>query len=142
MSLKKITTITIYLALSLIFIKCSREVDGKNDSTNGISEKVTDVKVMTIEPQSFVDFIEVTGTVHADITTTMSAEEMGVIDKFIKDKGDWVKKGEVIVKLRNKVLQASYEEAEASYLLSKATFQRQANLYKDNVISEQKYLEY
>ncbi|NIR47376.1 efflux RND transporter periplasmic adaptor subunit, partial [candidate division KSB1 bacterium] len=110
--------------------------------SNGIAEKVTDVKVMTVNPQTFVDFIEVTGTVSADIATTVSAEESGAIETFVKDKGDWVQKDGLVIRLKSKVLEAKFEEAKASYLLSKATFERQANLYKDNVISEQKYLEH
>jgi RND family efflux transporter MFP subunit len=116
--------------------------DGKNGTASGSAEKVTDVKVMTIAPQTFEDFIEVTGTVAADIAATISAEESGMIEAFVKDKGDRVNKDEVVVKLESKVLQASYDEAKAAYLLSEATYQRQANLYKDNVISEQKYLEH
>ncbi len=97
---------------------------------------------MTVNPQTFVDFIEVTGTVSADIATTVSAEESGAIETFVKDKGDWVQKDGLVIRLKSKVLEAKFEEAKASYLLSKATFERQANLYKDNVISEQKYLEH
>lgn len=142
--MRLLRTLLILLTLFLAFIslKCGNEADGKNDSTDGIVEKVTDVKVITIKPQSYVDYIEVTGTVKADIASTVSAEESGVIESFLKEKGDWVKKGEVVVKLKSKVLQASFDEAKASYLLSEATFKRQANLFKDNVISEQKYLEY
>lgn len=112
------------------------------EATNGITEKATNVKVSELRSQKFVEFIELTGTVKADITSTISAEESGVIERFLKDKGDWVARDEVVVKLKSDALKASYEEAKASYLLSKATFERQANLYKDNVISEQKYLEY
>ncbi|MFQ5824178.1 MAG: efflux RND transporter periplasmic adaptor subunit [bacterium] len=142
MNFYKITTLVTYLILSLISVKCGDDVDGEKGSTNGISKKVTDVKVMTLEPQSFVDFIDVTGTVNADIATTVSAEESGVIEDFLKEKGDWVNKGDVVIKLKSNVLQASFDEAKASFLLSEATFKRQANLYKDHVISEQKYLEY
>lgn len=132
----------ITLAFFVLNVNCGDNANGKDDTTDGIYEKVTDVKVMTIVPQRFVDFIEVTGTVEADIATTISAEEPGVIEKFIKDKGEWVNKGEILIKLKSDALKASFEEAKASYLLSEATYKRQANLYKDNVISEQKYLEF
>lgn len=142
MNLKRNLFIGTAILLSFISMKCGDTADGENNATNGISEKVTNVKVITIEPQTFVDYIEVTGTVNADITATISAEESGVIEDFLKEKGDSVNKGNVVVKLKSKVLQASFDEAKASYLLSEATFKRQANLYRDNVISEQKYLEY
>ncbi|MFQ5865227.1 MAG: efflux RND transporter periplasmic adaptor subunit [bacterium] len=142
MNLQRNLLIVTAICLTFVSLKCGEEADGKNNSTNGIAEKVTDVKVLTVESQSFAEYIEVTGTVTADIATTISAEESGVIENFLKEKGDWVSKGDVVVELKSKVLQASFEEAQASYLLSEATFKRQANLHKDKVISEQKYLEY
>jgi RND family efflux transporter MFP subunit len=142
MNLKGNLFIGTAILLSFISLECGDAADGENNGTNGITEKVTAVNVVTIEPQTFVDYIEVSGTVKADIATTISAEESGVIKAFLKDKGNRVNKGDVVVILKSKVLQASFDEAKASYLLSEATFKRQANLYKDNVISEQKYLEY
>lgn len=142
MKLKQTPIILSLLLLAGFQLNCREEGAGTNGGTDGFSNKVTDVKVMTIKPRSFTDFIEVTGTVKADIATTVSAEESGVIKAFYKDKGDWVKAGELVLELKSEVLQASFEEAQAVYLLSKATFERQANLYKDRVISEQKYLEY
>ncbi len=141
MSYRKTYSMILIFATSLLLLNCGGDGDSTNGS-NGIAEKVTDVKVMTVNPQTFVDFIEVTGTVSADIATTVSAEESGAIETFVKDKGDWVQKDGLVIRLKSKVLEAKFEEAKASYLLSKATFERQANLYKDNVISEQKYLEH
>ncbi len=140
MTARKLTAFAPIVLFAILQLNCGEESLGENGA-NGVAEKVTDVKVMTIEPRSFVDYIEVTGSVIADITTVVSAEESGVIERFLKEKGDRVSKEEVVVKLNNKVLKASYDEAKAAYLLSEATFKRQANLYKDNVISEQKYLE-
>lgn len=140
MMARKLTAFAFLALFAMLQLHCSEASHGKNGA-NGVAEKVTDVKVMMIEPKSFVDYIEVTGAVIADITTVVSAEESGVIERFLKQKGDHVSRGEIIVKLNNKVLKASYDEARAAYMLSEATFKRQANLYKDNVISEQKYLE-
>ena len=131
---------TAWLALTLV-LACG---NGKNgtDGHNGLIEKVTDVKVMTIEPQRFVEFIEVSGTVKADVNVVISAEEAGVVERFYKEKGEWVRQGERLLKLRDEVLRANFEEARAAYRLSEATFKRQENLYRDRVISEQKYLEF
>lgn len=140
--LSRSNRIVALIVIALTAAGCgSTQEDGGNGS-NGIDMKVTDVKVKTLTPQTFVDYIEVTGTVNADVATTISAEEAGVVQRFLKEKGDWVNREEVIVALKSEILQASYEEARAVYQLSKATFERQANLYKDQVISEQKYLEY
>ncbi|MFQ5604309.1 MAG: efflux RND transporter periplasmic adaptor subunit [bacterium] len=142
MSYKNFTPAIFLLWILFLSANCGDDSEAQNGGTNGITEKVTDVKVMLITPQSFSEFIEVTGTVRADIAAVISAEESGVIEAFLKDKGELVSEKEVVVQLKSKVLQASFNEAKAAYLLSKATFDRQANLYRDKVISEQKYLEY
>jgi RND family efflux transporter MFP subunit len=136
---RKLTLTVLSLLLAILNWSCGEE--GHSEGTNGVAEKVTDVKAITVAPRTFTDYIEVTGTVIADITSVVSAEESGVIENFLKEKGDRVKQDEVIVKLNSRVLKASYDEARAAHLLSEATYKRQANLYKDNVISEQKYLE-
>lgn len=135
--------VKLLLLSTMIFLTlhCGKDGDRVN-GTDGRAQKATDVKVITLSTASFRDYIDVTGHVQADIATVVSAEEQGVVQRFFKEKGDWVDAGEVVLSLKSKVLQANYDEAKASYLLSKATFERQANLYKDKVIPEQKYLEY
>jgi RND family efflux transporter MFP subunit len=141
MDLKTCSRIVLIVAVSSLHMHCGNDTDAGSNG-NGLVEKVTDVRIMTLAPTEFIDYIEVTGKVNAEVTSTVSAEEAGVIERYLKDKGDLVKKGEEVVRLESKVLQASADEANASYLLSKATYERQANLYQDNVISEQQYLQH
>ncbi len=123
-------------------LSCSDEAAGLDELAKDNHQKVIDVKVLVAEPQTFVDYVEITGSVQADIATTVSAEEPGVIAEIVRDKGDKVEKGDVIFTLKSQVLKASFDEAEAAYQLSRVTFERQANLHKDGVISEQKYLDF
>ncbi len=138
---KKVKAAFFIFLIPLSFMACGSD---KEDAAgaNGKLEKASDVEVSTLRPQNFEEFIDVTGTVNADLKTVVSAEEQGVIQRFLKEKGAWVHRGETVVILKSKVLQASYNEAKSTYLLSKVTYERQANLYKDNVIPEQKYLDY
>lgn len=118
--------------------------DGQADIVpgNGLDAKATHVQIMPVQPDTFVEYITVTGTVRAMVDATVSAEVNGVIEAYVRDQGERVSRGDMVVKLKSKELQASVDEARAAYRLSEATFKRQANLFKDNVISEQKYLEF
>jgi RND family efflux transporter MFP subunit len=142
MSIRRILILSFCLTLALVSLRCSDEAEGQNGIADESFDSATDVKVITVMPQSFDDYIEVTGKVKADIASTVSSEEQGVLQAFLKDKGSKVRKNQVVVVLDSESLQAQFDEAEANYLLSKATFERQKNLYEDKVISEQKYLEH
>lgn len=142
MSIRNIVNLLICIAISLSLNGCSGEAEGQNGLAEDMTDNATDVKIVTIEPQTFTDYIEVTGKVNADITSTVSSEEQGVLKAFLKEKGSWVNKNDIIVLLDSEAIQANFDEAEAAYKLSQATFERQENLYKDQVISEQKYLEH
>lgn len=130
------------VSAAFLSLRCGDAADGRDSATNSVHQNATDVKALTVQPQTFVDYIELTGSVKADVTTVISAEESGSVKTILRDKGEHVKRGDIVLVLNSSVLQASYDEARAAYLLSEATFKRQANLYKDNVISEQKYLEF
>jgi membrane fusion protein (multidrug efflux system) len=132
--------ITFILAGSLI--GCGTDAEGRNGSGDDASARATDVKVLRVEPRTFDEYIEVIGKVNADIASTVSSEEQGVLKAFLRDKGDWVRQGETVVILDSEALRASFEEVAAAYQLSKATYARQKNLYEDRVISEQKFLEH
>ena len=131
------------LALALLTAACggNEEVtqDGANGS-DGVRAKVTNVEVMEVVPRPFEEYIRVTGTVKAGAMATVSAEEAGVVETFVRDRGETVKRGDVVVRLRSDLLTAGYHEAEAAYNLAEATARRQENLYAERSISEQQYL--
>ncbi len=104
-------------------------------------EKPTNVEVMVIQPAEFVEYIEVPGTVEADIATTVSAEEAGKVVRIPYRKGERVNKGDVIIELDSEVLRKTYEEARAAFESARIRFERQKNLYAQKAIAEQQYLD-
>jgi HlyD family secretion protein len=72
---------------------------GINTSTyRAEKDKVT---ISTIEKGEFKDYISLIGTVEPNITIFLDVEEGGKVIEKVIDEGEMVKKGDVIVRLRN-----------------------------------------
>jgi HlyD family secretion protein len=72
---------------------------GMNTSTyRAEKDKVT---ISTIEKGEFKDYISLIGTVEPNITIFLDVEEGGKVTEKVIDEGEMVKKGDVIVRLKN-----------------------------------------
>ena len=104
--------------------------------------KVVNVEVVKVEPTDFTGYIRLIGEVEAMNDVIVSAEETGVIERFYVEKGDNVRKGRSIAKIRDRVLSSLVEEAAAAASLAAERFERQRQLWEDQQIgSEIAYLE-
>jgi membrane fusion protein (multidrug efflux system) len=66
----------------------------------------------------------------------MSPEEGGIVKEWNKKKGDRVKKGDLIVTLKDEVIKASYEAADAQYKMAQLNVEKQQSVYDQQGISE------
>jgi len=90
----------IYAVAALVFIALLVKIfTGFNKSTyRAEKDKVT---ISTIEKGEFKDYISLIGTVEPNITIFLDVEEGGKVTEKVIDEGEMVKKGDVIVRLRN-----------------------------------------
>lgn len=107
------------------------------------TEKEDVVKIRTTEltAQKFEHFIEVTGKVEAEQDVDVSPESAGVIKEVLVVEGDWVNKGDLMAKLNTEMLESSMEELEVQLDLAKTNFERQKNLWSQNIGSEMQFLQ-
>jgi RND family efflux transporter MFP subunit len=104
--------------------------------------KVVNVEVETIAPRDFTTYIRLTGEIEAYSDVDVSAEETGVIEQFFADKGDYVRAGAPIAKIRDEVLRGMVNEAEAASKLAAERFERQRQLWEEEEVgSEIMFLE-
>jgi membrane fusion protein (multidrug efflux system) len=95
-----------------------------------------DIKIEILKPSRLVDAIEVAGTVKAFEDVNISPEEGGVIKEWKVKKGRHVKKGDLIVILRDEVIKAGYEAAEAQYKTAALNVEKQQKVFDQQGISE------
>lgn len=111
------------------------------DSASSATERVVNVEIMELGPESFEDRIGITGVVEAERDVTVSAEESGVIRQLFVDKGRTVRAGQPIARIDDRVLRAQHDQAVAEASLARETYERQRRLWEEEQIgSEMNYL--
>jgi membrane fusion protein, multidrug efflux system len=104
--------------------------------------RIVSVEVVEVQPESFVDFIQVVGRVEAQRDVTVSAEESGTIRELLVEKGAFVQAGQPIARIDDRVLRPQAEQAAAEAALAEETWERQRRLWEeDRVGSEMNYLQ-
>lgn len=94
----------------------------------------TRVETLLLQPTSFTDEIEVTGSVEAIHDATLSAQADGTVIS-LADLGDYIPKGGTIAQLDSTEARAALEQAQARYELAQDRFERQEPLYRDSIIT-------
>ncbi len=79
------------------------------------------------------------GNVVANEMVAIKSEIDGTVEEILFKEGEHVEKGKLLIRLDETKLAASVAEAEASFALSKANFERSKQLFKDHLISQQDY---
>jgi RND family efflux transporter MFP subunit len=132
-----------FLVVVIIFISITSCGDSTGNEKNNDPSKIEAsvyVKTIPLKLESFVDNIYVLGVAKAFYQAKLSSDEGGKIKEFIKDKGSYVKKGDVIVTIDNDILKANLDAAFAQYKRAESTYVRQEVVYKQQVTSEITYL--
>lgn len=88
---------------------------------------------------AFANVIQVSGFVKAYEDVNLSPEEGGVVRAWKVQKGQFVKKGEIIALLKDDVIRASYEAAAAQHKLAQLNYEKQEKVFAEESISEMQY---
>jgi len=132
------------LALILLFAwGCGqRGAEEPAAASPALQGKIIDVQVDTLVAGSFEEFARLTGTVKAEHDVLLSAEEPGRIVRLAAEKGDWVRRGQALVKIDDALLRTSVAEAEAESALAADQYERQREVWEEQRIgTEIAYLE-
>ncbi|MCX6120862.1 MAG: efflux RND transporter periplasmic adaptor subunit [Ignavibacteriales bacterium] len=129
-NIARIVTVPV-LCTGLVFFSCK-----KVDENTSLKIQPVDVKIEIIKPTRLVDAIQVAGTVKAFEDVNISPEEGGVIKEWIAQKGQHVKKGDLIVTLKDEVIKAGYDAAEAQYRMADLNVEKQQKVFEQQGISD------
>jgi len=131
----ELTPMIIIFTISILVLSCK-----KNESVNsGTTTQPVDVRIEVLKPSKLVDAIQVAGAVKAYEDANLSPEEGGVVKEWKAQKGQHVKKGDLIVTLKDEVAKASYDAAEAQYKMAELNLEKQQKVFDEQGISELQY---
>jgi len=97
---------------------------------------VIPVEVTTPEQTTIRNTIEANGSFAPNKTLYLIAETQGRVIQLFKKEGDYVRKGEVIAKVDDELLQAERIAIEANYKQTKADLERFENLVKGEAVTK------
>jgi len=105
------------------------------------NRRATLITSIPVKKDTFVHYVEVSGSVESRRNVLISAENMGNIESIIAEEGDVVKKGQLLMSMDTELFQRNIEQLETQYELAKTMFERQKNLWEKNIGTEVQYLE-
>jgi membrane fusion protein, multidrug efflux system len=108
----------------------------KAETNNNQKIQPVDIKIEVVQPQQLVDAIQVSGAVKAWDDANLSPEEGGVVKEWRAAKGQRVKKGDVIILLKDEVIKAGYEAADAQYKMAELNLEKQRKVFEEKGISD------
>ena len=121
----------------------------KLDTSAGKSDKIKLVSVMPVTAQNFQHFIDLQGRIDAENISYITPRGMGgqVKQIFVK-KGDYVKKGQLLLKLDDVIarqnvtaMRQSISGVRTQLDLARSVYQRQKNLWDQNIGTEVQLLQ-
>lgn len=111
------------------------------EAADAAPQRTVSVEVQEVARAPFTDYVQVVGTVEANRDVTVSAEEAGVVRELLVEKGSFVKAGQPIARIDDRLLRAQAEQATAQAKLAAETFERQRRLWEEDKIgTEMAYL--
>jgi RND family efflux transporter MFP subunit len=106
-----------------------------------VAEKAKLVEVTELLNQDFAHYIELQGKITTENVSYVTPRGMGgqVKSIYVKE-GDNVKKGQLLLKLEDGIIQQNIKQVESQLSFAKNIFSRQENLWKEGIGTEVQYL--
>lgn len=138
--LEKLKTEQVTLATK---IKTLEEEIAKLDTAAGKSEKAKLIAVIPVATEDFSHYIDLQGKIDADDISYVAPPngQGGVVTDLYVKQGQNVKKGQLLLKLDDKVLRQQVKIYETQLALAKELYNRTKNLWDQNIGSEVQLLQ-
>lgn len=121
-------------------IKDLQEEINKLDTTKHI-EAAASVVVSTIEPRTFIHYVEVQGKVSSDNDISISPQANGTVEKIFVGVGDKVRKGQTLIQIDGKIIKKQIAGLQSSLDYATEMYKKQKTLWDQNIGSEAQYLQ-
>jgi membrane fusion protein (multidrug efflux system) len=99
------------------------------------------VAIVELQTSLFEHSIDINGQIDADENVTYSAKVPAIVSRILVKSGDKVAKGQLLAELDNKAIKAQLDAMKQNYELVKILFDKQKELWEQQVGSEIQYLQ-
>ncbi len=111
----------ITLLIGLIIVVVAVAVIGKMTGLFGSTERSTLVEAVDVEIRTVTQVVTASGKIQPETEVKISPDVSGEIIELPINEGDFVRKGDLLVRIKPDFYQAQVEQSEASVLQAKAT---------------------
>ena len=124
-------------------IKALEEAIAVLDTAAGMEGKARLIAVMPVAIEDFSHYIDLQGKIDADNISYVAPPngQGGLVTAVYIKEGDYVKKGQLLLKMDDKVLRQQIKVSETQLMLAKELYQRTKNLWEQNIGSEVQLLQ-
>lgn len=110
-------------------------------SGGAIAEKMKLVEATALATQDFSHYIELQGKVSTENVSYVTPRGMGgQVKQIYVKQGDVVKKGQMLMKLEDGIVQQNIKQVESQLAFAKNIFSRQENLWSEGIGTEIQFL--
>ncbi|MFD2573972.1 efflux RND transporter periplasmic adaptor subunit [Spirosoma soli] len=113
----------------------------KQDPKKSNEIRSKDVTVAPVAATTFRHFVELQGTIDAKNNVQVSPKSGGVVTAVYVKEGDNVRAGQTIAKIDDQLLRESIAEIKTQLSLANTVYEKQANLWKQQIGTEIQYLQ-
>jgi RND family efflux transporter MFP subunit len=103
--------------------------------------RITQVKIQDVQPIPFTHYLNTQGEVTTDNNITIPNQMSGLVEAVLVDKGDRVKKGQVLAKLDADIIEKQMAELKTGLELATTVYERRKRLWGKKIGSEIEYLQ-
>lgn len=128
-----------YLFYNRLFGAKAKEASAQSANAKKGKKPAIPVSVMIVKDTAFSNSIDVTGSIEANEQVDLRSETAGNITGIFFTEGSHVEKGQLLVKVYDKDLQASLKQIQVQILLAEQTEYRNKILYSKEAISKEEY---
>jgi RND family efflux transporter MFP subunit len=118
-----------------------KEISDEDPNYLDASRNAILVSTLPVDQKSFEHRIEVRGTIESRKNVVVGAEASGRIMRIEVKEGEKVKKGQVIMKIDDRLIRDNIAELQTALDLAVITYERQANIWEQRIGSEIQYLQ-
>lgn len=105
------------------------------------NRKATLVTTRPVEKKKFEHYVEVSGAVQSRKNVLISAENMGNVNQILAKEGNEVRRGQLLINMDTELYQRNLDQLQTEYTLAKTMFEKQTNLWNQNIGTEVQFLE-
>ena len=127
--------------LKIAITDLEKEISALDPDFAKNNRKATLITTRKVETRKFEHYVEVSGAVKSRKNVLISAENMGNVNNILAKEGNEVRTGQLIINMDTELYQRNLDQLETEYTLAKTMFEKQNNLWKQNIGTEVQFLE-